>query len=167
MKQRLLSPSNCRPTDLAYLAGIIDGEGSISASKSRPCTENFRIFLAVAMCDVGPINLLAQVFGGDVKIDKRQTKTGKFVFRWTVYCRNAATVLELLLPYLIVKRDRAMNAIALQKLMRPKGIQGMGRGFRFPAAEIEERNRLATAIKSENFSTNGRIACHAAKARLQ
>jgi len=150
--------------EIAYCAGILDGEGSISASKSTGCSLNFRVIVSVSMCDAEPLHLFVKLFGGCVKTTKTPTRTGKPIFYWAIFCRNAADVLETLLPYLLVKRQRAINAIQLARSMKTRGTASH---HDFTDLEVANRQKLATAIRSENFSTNGRLASRATKVRLQ
>jgi hypothetical protein len=145
-------------TSIAYAAGIIDGEGSISASVSPRCAKNFRIHVAVGMCDREVPDFLAQVFGGKVRLEKRKTGAGKSVFTWTIYCRNAAEFLALVLPYLRVKRDRAEDAILLASMMRNR-VEVMRTPF--GEGEIAARMEIASRIKAANIASNGRLANHA------
>lgn len=149
-----------RPTmaELAYAAGILDGEGSISASPSSHCPKSIRIFVSVAMCDSRPIEFLARVFGGAAKELKRRTNAGKPIFRWALYCSKAADFLELVLPYLTVHQERAQTAIRLARMAKPRGV---AKGHHFTDEEIAERLHLAGLIRAANFASNGRIAKYA------
>jgi len=147
--QLSLLPSEYRATDLAYLAGIMDGEGSINTQHVAKHKYTFIVRIQVSMCDIGAIALLSQLFGGKIITRAKRSKGGRQVFQWALNSKNAANVLELLLPYLIVKRERALNAIALAKMSYGRGG---GRYRQLSNTEIAERFRLANAIQSENFS---------------
>ena len=51
-------------TDKAYAAGLIDGEGSISARRHTHVRNSFSICVRVGMCDREPLDWLASIFGG-------------------------------------------------------------------------------------------------------
>lgn len=147
-----------RDTDLAYAAGIIDGEGSISASHSSKCAKNVRIILNVAMCDPSAVVFLQQTFGGNLRREKRMTKSGRPIYSWSLYCRKAASVLQLILPYLRIKRQRAADAIKLALMMRR--VQESHKAI-INEEEINLRIALAAKIKAENLASNGRAVRYA------
>jgi hypothetical protein len=146
------------PADVAYCAGLFDGEGCISASRSYHCQKNVRVSIYVTMCDRAGPEFMARTFGGHVREWKRKTRSGKAVFSWGLHCRKAAAVLELMLPYLQIKRSRAESAIKLAALSIGRDRT---RTHQFSDAEISLRYQLMAVIRSENFSSNGRIARHA------
>lgn len=134
--------------DLAYCAGLIDGEGSISAPVSgRGKNHRYRrIAIAVLMCDHEALDVLAATLGGRVIETRRRTSTGKTIYVWALTCRAAAEAIKLLLPYLRIKLKRAKLAIELQSLSRHHGQTRKP----FTTEELLARDTLVMAILSEN-----------------
>lgn len=104
-----------RPELAAYLAGLFDGEGSLIDSRrsDRPNQKRPTWRLAVANCDLGVLEWC-----------KRETGVGSIVSKpvptnprhrrghsWQCYSWNARDVLIQMLPYLIIKRERALVVI--------------------------------------------------------
>ena len=95
-----------RDTDWAYLAGIIDGEGTMGVYRRQPR-------VVVAMCTEQPVLWIHETFGGRLKLARRvrnpDAREGLEIrYTWGVYSR--AYVWEILdgcLPYLILKRKKA------------------------------------------------------------
>lgn len=112
------------------------------------------------MCDCEAIQWLADTFGGKVKIASKPTKSGKPIFWWSLYCKKAAYFLELVLPYLKIKRSRAINAIALAKMMTKRPRK---KGDDITVDELSQRRFLANKIRNENIASNGRLVRHASK----
>jgi hypothetical protein len=119
-----------RPTNLqlAYAAGIIDGEGSISLTwnssrltkdGSRPSTAPM-LYLQMANTHRGVIDWFVRTFGvGTVIVAYRPKRPNhRTAYGWRVRNRGACAVLEMLLPYLIIKRPQAELGIRAQKLAR-------------------------------------------------
>ena len=142
-----------KDTDIAYIAGLFDGEGSISASYGVVSKVNVRVTVQIAMCDREPLDLVASVFGGCVKELKRKTKTGKSVYQWVLNCRKAADFLEVISPYLRIKGERARWAISVARMTRLTGKK-----LPFTDDEVRCRRELVSAIKAANCRSNGRIA---------
>ena len=100
--------------ELAYLAGIVDGEGSISIkteSKARPYT----IYLAVTNTNYEMIRLFEDKFGG--KVRKRNwskaskvkgSERWKDCYEWTLTKNLAAKAIVKLFPYIRIKKKQAV-----------------------------------------------------------
>lgn len=95
--------------ELAYLAGIVDGEGYIGAGKRR----NLRV--QVAMTDESLISWISEKWGKRSVVQDRGPGFRKL---YTVYltCQDAAKRLRELLPFLRVKRQQAEVGIRLAEL---------------------------------------------------
>lgn len=145
-----------REVDKAYAAGLIDGEGSISARRCHRNRISFSITVVVAMCDPDAIVWLSSIFGGKTTLLRKRTNSGKLIFHWSLHCRKAAVFLKLILPYMQIKYQRAQMAIQLAELAQPRGWPTNVREF--TTNEIEERLQLVAAIRTENSSSNGRLA---------
>ena len=110
-----------RKTELAYVAGIIDGEGCISLNKNRQ-TGYMALHLSVANTDELLADYLHSLFGGHRYVNRRSKRGPKHknVWYWSLYAENAVTILKLILPYLKLKRPQVELAIEFQK-RRPFG----------------------------------------------
>ena len=87
--------------DVAWAAGFFDGEGHIAMNARCP-------ILIVTQKDRLPLDRFLSIFGlGKITFYSR-------AFRYKVYGKNAVVVLSVLLPYLVVKRDRAISVLELR-----------------------------------------------------
>ena len=154
-----------REIELAYIAGLFDGEGSIGSSPSRKAPMNYRVYISIGMCDRAPIDFAASVLGGKVVQCKRMTLSGKPVYTWKLWCQKAADVLEQLMPYLLIKRERAEKAIQLARMMNRGNATLVRDGGEIDL--IAERHEIAELIRNENFKTNARIIHFAQKENLE
>ena len=104
----------------AYLAGIIDGEGSITISLQRRTgrPNDFQLRLAVKMMHEITIRSLKSIAGvGRARKDKYGSRTlGKDVWEWVAVDRNAASVIRHCMLFLITKREQARVALAFHEL---------------------------------------------------
>lgn len=98
--------------DLAYAAGIIDGEGCIVGKRG---TSRFRgqytynVSILVGMTDFEAVDWLFTTFGG--YIYTYQYSNRRPIRRWGKDGAACQEFLKLVLPYLKVKRDQAQAAI--------------------------------------------------------
>lgn len=107
-----------QPIDLAYTAGLFDGEGAIDIQKinmgKRPRGYNHALRVMVQMCDVEGLEVIVKLFGG--KIFPRYTPHRHVVYRWELANMKAVTFLQQIMPYLQVKRERALIATQFKRL---------------------------------------------------
>ncbi len=115
------------PTLLAYIAGIVDGEGYIGI-KTNGWGKNGRpryvIRVGVGNSDISLIQLLQVEFGGSVYGGNRHlTRTDGSPYRpfwkWELCSRKAASFIESILPYLRIKKPQAELALKFQSRKVP------------------------------------------------
>lgn len=88
---------------LAYLAGLFDGEGCITRANGRP-------IIQIGMTD-GPVISWLGSIGGTVRVEQPPGNR-KPLYRWRVLAANEVEdFLRAIYPYLRVKRAAAEDAI--------------------------------------------------------
>lgn len=121
---------------IAYLAGIIDGEGSIYIGNfsSNPVTGNryYQTNMQVTNTDKPLINWLYQTFGGLIsartprQLAKNSTKPA---WVWTASGDRITHLCEIIFPYLICKKRQCEIMLKMRstyiKLQHKKGSQGI------------------------------------------
>lgn len=104
---------------LAYLAGIVDGEGYIgikrSATPKHQVSPRFCERIQVRMIHEDSIKLLHETLGGNYYRERMGQRRGRPLFCWQASDAQAANVLTALLPYLRIKRENAMAALEMRK----------------------------------------------------
>lgn len=105
--------------EIAYLAGLIDGEGCIGfrLEKRKDRTNSYlRIILTITMTNFEVLSEVHKQCGGYLGkyIDKRPQNRQQW--RWAVGDKTAIAVLKQISPYLIVKKNQAKLAIAFDLL---------------------------------------------------
>lgn len=117
-------PTEYKPTDLAYLAGIIDGEGcfwiGIISKKetSGYVNEHFRGVLKIDNTDRKLVDWLDTVFSGTSSARSRTTSSRKYereVFTWVATGDRLLDLCEQVLPYLVIKKEHCENMIKFRK----------------------------------------------------
>jgi len=91
--------------NLSYLAGIIDGEGSISATPRR-CGNSlwYQQTIRVHMSVGNITDLLKKEFGGNTY---HYVRNGKHEYIWQVWNKQARALAKKLEPYLFLKHEQA------------------------------------------------------------
>lgn len=117
-------------SDLAWSAGIIDGEGCIAIKTHMPkshqgLTRWFGLVLAVKMIHRPTIVRLQSIFDcGTIQIERRGRL--RTMYRWHVSARDAAGVLMTVLPYMCTKYDEAVLALQFAEANK-RTVQGRHR----------------------------------------
>ena len=92
--------------DAAYLAGLVDGEGSIFIASRREQRNTWRLSISNTYRPV--LAWCQETCGvGSLISSPRRNVKHKDSWWWQCYSWNAAQVVQQLLPFLIIKRDRA------------------------------------------------------------
>ncbi len=105
-----------KDTDLAYLAGLIDGEGTISCSITRTQRGHLALHkqLSIFNTNVLLISWITARFYGKVFSRKRSDVwKEEHQVKWSA--DDAVLILQQVLPYLVIKREQAEIFIALHK----------------------------------------------------
>lgn len=153
------------PIKLAYLAGIIDGEGSIymgaySFNKNTG-VPHYQTNMEVTNTSEELIDWLLNEFGGNKSTyTPKQTpkNSRKKVFRWIVQGELILHLCERIKPYLIIKIQECEIMIQMRKTFAHTGIVKNRFGARGVPKEIqEERYALWQKIKAlhcRNYNKN-------------
>ena len=104
------------PTTLAYLAGMIDGDGYITITRStRGSKDYFGAQVGIAGTRREPHDLAASLFGGKVSCYQPTNPDHRAQFQWQRMGKAAVPVIEGILPYLLIKKEHALLALELQE----------------------------------------------------
>jgi hypothetical protein len=103
-------------TEIAYLAGVFDGEGMVAIkSQRRGVWRNTAYELVTEISNSSPklIDWILDHFGGYVRLQPKES--GRPHWKWTRSGEKARQLLECLLPYLTEKADQARVGIEFQR----------------------------------------------------
>lgn len=100
---------------LSYLAGVIDGEGTIRIIKSKRNPDwkpQYSAAISIGMTNKIPLEMLSKQFGVKVRKEEASVQNMQTLFRWSVGGNNKVPkILKRLNPYLRVKKEQALLAI--------------------------------------------------------
>ena len=111
-----------KDTDVAYCAGLLDGEGYIGVKRTKAyacqgrTTPGYHARIGIKMVDEGAIRFFAETLGGWYWQEKPSLKNGRPYFVYQATDAKAAGILRALLPYLRVKRESAETVLRLRDL---------------------------------------------------
>lgn len=111
-------------TDIAYCAGLIDGEGCIRVKKTKPykcqgrATPGYHAVIQLRMVDEPAIRFLAEILGGWYYKEKPHVTSGRPLYCWSVSDQKCEDIVRAVLPYLKVKKAQAETVLRLRELKR-------------------------------------------------
>ena len=128
------------PTDttLAYIAGFIDGEGSIIIGRK------YNISVVAGQVDPRPLHLINRYYPGHLRWISRRHKGWSDYWHLTVHGLTALRMIQDILPFLVLKREQAEVPLMLQQIKRP-GPRGGLRKVLSPW-EVAERESYRLAL---------------------
>lgn len=112
-----------REVDLAWAAGIVDGEGCITLQTVKSSAGNLCYVLRLTVNNTSLLMLqrLVEIFGGTIIPKKRGLARHKPQWSWQVCSKKAEAVLTQVAPYLVNKREEAQVGLLSRKLMQQHG----------------------------------------------
>jgi len=108
-------------TDIAYIAGIVDGEGYIGIKKTaklrngrvNPC---YQEKIQIRMVDEPAIKFLADTLGGNYYAEGHPVPNRRRLFCYQATDRVAVQIIETIFPYLRVKKSVAEIVLKLRDI---------------------------------------------------
>jgi hypothetical protein len=101
-----------KPTDLAYLAGFFDGEGSIGITGGSLSVRVVNTYRPI-------LERFQALFGGTIRMHRKGDDKARLTWCWVCYGETAASALKALLPLLVEKGSQAYLGLHYREL--PKG----------------------------------------------
>ena len=109
-----------KETDIAYIAGLIDGEGYIGIKKAsvrKDCFHpSYHARIQIRMVDEPAIKFITETLGGQYYKEKPNANNGRPLYCYQASDKIAATILKTIIPYLKVKKQSAETVLQLRKL---------------------------------------------------
>jgi hypothetical protein len=136
-------------TDLAWAAGIFDGEGCVlvrhDAQSVKKGWTRHELQVSVVNTNEPMIRKLIAMFGGGAHV--RKVKVNRRIGMWQIYGRRAAGFLENILPYMVAKKPEAEAALEMASTLVAKTSYNANSGLGAPRpgpeiVEIREAVRL-------------------------
>lgn len=137
-------------TECAYLAGFVDGEGTLTITrhtrKDRPGYKRFNLRVAVYNTNFTVLNFLQNIFGGTIMVAERENNwKPQGQLAWSE--AQIIEILQAIRPYLIIKGEQADILLAMQETKMPAS---KGRRNGQSAEVIALRNEAYCKLKILN-----------------
>ncbi|GHH57838.1 hypothetical protein [Lentzea cavernae] len=139
--------------ELAYIAGLIDGEGCLLIYRKKDSRGglHFRCILRIANTSLRVIAWLQVRLGGTAVPAQKPRAHHLQVYQWPCEGPRLAALLVAVRPHLVIKPELADLLISMQMTMAYSG-----RGLRLPEEVKAERERLFAKYQAERAEMRGR-----------
>lgn len=135
--------------DLAYIAGLIDGEGYLGIFRTSSKTKHLQSIIVIGLQSKETIDFVQSIFHGSINTSYTPSAQRAGMYYWKLYSKERQKeFLSLLLPYLKAKKDVAL--ILLQYLDRGPRVKSAGRGKGAIAVHYLEDEQDYWAIRKLN-----------------
>ena len=114
-------------SELAYLAGILDGEGCFTLSKGSN-GHTFGTLVVVGNTDARLIHWLQERFDGSVTVRPRNNPRQKPCWIWTLTGSDIEPFIGAVEPYLRLKREQALLLLEYRTTVIPGQKGGRSQG---------------------------------------
>ena len=129
---------------LAYTAGFVDGEGCFMIAK------NGSVQLLITNTSLATLKFIQDTLQvGSIRNRKQKVNKNQFVY--SVYGDSCINASQLILPYLIDKKEQASLLIEFRKECRPVRYEGVSGAFRNSKFECY-REELSKMKKKESYN---------------
>ena len=152
LKRRILKALT--PTELAYLAGFFDGEGSINIARGweRSGTRYYQLMAAVTQTSLPVLESYRDAFGGGITTVKLQGLNYAQRWQWQLYSRGMRHFLEALYPFIRLKERQfqlAMDFMREYRIIRgPIFPLGYSKHPPIPKAALDLAEEYRLAIQA-------------------
>lgn len=151
-------PLSCSEAELAYIAGLFDGEGSCSFSGGL--TRTFRLkktpipAISISNTHLGALEFVKNRTGtGHLNPNKHQLPNRKQVYAWYLHSYEPVYYfLKAIMPYLIIKRDKAELMVRFCELR----LTQLKNSFTCPTPYTDEQIALLSQMVSKS---KGLLTC--------
>ena len=140
-------------TEAAYIAGFIDGEGSIGLSDRGKEARKTRDLIYIMKISISNTNrdvlewIRLKIGFGSIYTARKGNNKHKQSYQWAIVGRRCVDLLEWIYPYLKVKRLQAEVLFEFAESMRPPGNVK----FWFKEDALVERQSLKNRITDLNM----------------
>lgn len=145
-------------TTLAYVAGLVDGEGTITIRRHNrgrgSGLEEYGAWLSIAQKNLEILYWVKELFGrGSVVQHKLSASVKHEMHHWSIGYHSAVAIIEALYPYLRIKRRQAeivMEFAALKQSFSERRQVGFKGTLSTPLELLDQYRALTIAVQRLN-----------------
>lgn len=137
--------------EIAYFAGLFDGEGTVNIAqrkrKRKRCRIAYKLSIQIGLAHLPVLEKIKEIWQIGSINGPYQKKDYKPQWRWDAESNQAAKILEVCLPYLCIKKPEAELAIAFQR-EKSKQRKIWGHNRNIPKRYFTQEAELSEELKN-------------------
>lgn len=135
--------------DIAYLAGLLDGDGMITLRKQKSGDPKYNLVsytaaIQVRMTCEKTTSWLKNTFGGNLYFEEKKPKGWKPTYLWHYNGRKAVALIKEIIPHLICKKEAALVVLEYYSTVGKRGDPKLSKEVK------QRRTNLIDKIRSIN-----------------
>ncbi len=142
----MVNEKDIKSVDLAYAAGIMDGDGCITIAKQLAPRDKrgygYSLIVNLRNTDPKAANWLLEHFGGSVCHIPSKNPKWKRLYGWQVTSKKALSFLTQIKSHLILKKDRASIAVEFQSRRRIRKKGKTDHAFMLDESDYNQMKKL-------------------------
>ena len=143
-------------TDIAWAAGVLEGEGSFSL-----CGGN-SIRVMCTMTDIDILERLQKIFGGKIASIRKREEHWKDAWAWTIFADDALTCMRSILPYMGVRRSEKINMLITHRESFIRKHKNTRKLFELAGKEHATTSKSTRQVAKE-FGVTQTVVCRYSK----
>ena len=106
--------------EIAYLAGLLDGEGTIQTKKemNHGVRTSYKLWVSIRLVTEEPLREMCELFGGSLYYYDSKNPKWRGAYVWTLGYDAVEELLKLVFPYLRLKKRQAALAFKFREVIR-------------------------------------------------
>ena len=101
-------------TDIAYIAGVFDGEGCVRLKKANKDGHSYYLIAHITNSDNRMLKFVEERFGGKIYFQERTPN--KKVCQWFITCGEAEAFLKTIQNFLVIKGEQVAVALKFHEI---------------------------------------------------
>lgn len=135
----------------AYAAGLVDGEGCITAKSTKSATGmGIRVLIGMSTKAGAVLNRMQKSYGGTLITQEPSNPSHALITTWTVNGADAARFLRAIEPHLILKSEQATVALRIEEIRTSQQRIGTRDHYRWTAESLERCKLLHRRLNELN-----------------
>lgn len=134
-----------------YAAGLVDGEGCITAKSTKSGTGmGIRVLVGMATKANAVLEAMQAAYGGTLITQTPKNDTHSLITTWTVNGSSAAEFLRAIHPHLILKAEQASVALKIEEIRTSQERIGTRDHYRWTTEAMERCRTLKRRLLELN-----------------
>lgn len=152
MLQLTTEKAQVTQTDIAWAAGLFDGEGTIGVYRhtwTKGGRDVWALTMSISSACRSALEEVRAIIGEGSISKRKHSASAKTHWVWTVHSMGVERVMHLLLPYLRIKREQVLTAKEFRSTYGPRYGNGKAQ---IPQSVQDKRKALGIKMRAQKLA---------------